>query len=89
MDSTNGAVNAFNTNLASLLALSSPESYVARLRTIRGVNKSANNSAIPSMTIINTGDFNLDARNLTTRESRQIVLNAIEGLDSIDRVITR
>lgn len=88
-DITNGAVNAFNPNLASQLAFSSPEFDVARLRTIRGLNKSANNSAIPSMTIINTGDFNLDARNLTTRESRQIVLNAIEGLDSIDRVITR
>ena len=88
-DITNGAVNAVNPDLSNQLAFNSPELTASQLSTIRGMSQGTTYKNNPNMTIINTGDFNLDARNLTTTESRQIVINALEGLSAIDSVITK
>ena len=36
--------------------------------------------------IIGAGAIQLDARNLTTKESRQIMINALEGLEVVNGI---
>ena len=36
--------------------------------------------------IISEGAIQLDARNLTTKESKQVLINALQGLDSIKNI---
>ena len=38
---------------------------------------------------IGEGAVQLDARNMTTKESQQVMLNALEGLDVIDGINVR
>lgn len=59
----------------------------ANARTVGNVNKNYNNARRNTGHTINVGAgaIQLDARNLTTKESRQVMINALEGLTSIAR----
>ena len=85
---TEGATNAFNPNLGSMLAFNSPELDAARLNGIRSMNQSSSmgQGQRPVAIHIGEGAIQLDARNLTTRESRQIMINALEGLDVVSGI---
>ena len=84
-DVTSDAVKAFNPNIGSVLAFNSPELDASRLDSIRRMNQSSGlgKSQRPVAISIGEGAIQLDARNLTTTESRQIMINALEGLDDI------
>lgn len=68
-----------------------PELDMARINTLRNMNsRSRMGQTIRPVSItIGEGAVQLDARNLTTTESRQIMLNAIEGLDVIEGINVR
>lgn len=82
---TGKAVNAFNPNLTSQLDFTGPAFDSSRLDAIRRMNQSSNlgQGQRPVSIQIGEGAIQLDARNLTTTESRQIMINALEGLDDI------
>ena len=88
-DITRGAVDAFNPNLSSQLAFNSPDLNAGRLNAMRNLNNTQGNgqNQNPVTIIINEGAIKLDARNLTTTESRQIILNGLEGLEDIQGII--
>lgn len=75
--------------LSSNLNLGSAQ--VGAINTIG--NNNANNvpsNALTTLIVyVQEGAVQLDARNLTTKESKQIMVNAIEGLDMIDTVTTK
>ena len=82
---TSSAVNAVHPSFGSQLAFNSPELDASRLDTIRRMNQSTGlgQGQRPVSIHIGEGAIQLDARNLTTTESRQIMINALEGLDDI------
>ena len=84
-DVTSRAVRAFNPNLTSQLDFAGPAFDSSRLDAIRRMNQSSNlgQGQRPVSIHIGEGAIQLDARNLTTTESRQIMINALEGLDDI------
>ena len=85
---TSNAVNAFNPNLTGQLGLSTPNLDASRLDAVRRMNQSTGlgQSQRPVAIHIGAGAIQLDARNLTTTESRQIMINALEGLDDIKNI---
>ena len=84
-DVTTDAVNAVNPDLSSQIAFNSPQLDASRLDSIRRMNQSSGlgQGQRPVAIHIGEGAIQLDARNLTTTESRQIMINALEGLDDI------
>ena len=60
-------------------------------KTVGNVNKNYNNTGKTRHYTINVGKgaIQLDARNLTTKESKQIMINALEGLTSLSPVNTK
>ena len=81
-----GMVNTFNPNLQSSLDLNT-----GRLDSMRNMSNNGNtpNNTNTRGTVIiqfNEGAIQLDARNMTTQESRQIILNAIEGLEVVEGI---
>ena len=82
---TSSAVNAFNPGLGSQLAFGSPTLDASRLDAVRRMNQSSGlgQGQRPVSIQIGEGAIQLDARNLTTTESRQVMINALEGLDDI------
>ena len=66
--------SSFNTDLTS-----------SRLNALNTMNQSSDmgKTQRPVSIVIGEGAIQLDARNLTTQESRQIMINAIEGLDVV------
>ena len=59
------------------------------LNSLRNMNQSVNNNRNDGQAVnivIGEGAIQLDARNMTTKESRQVMINALEGLDSIESV---
>ena len=83
-------VNTFNPNLQTRM---SSEFNTGRLDSLSNMNTrsvSVPNNSQGNVTInINEGAIQLDARNLSTQESRQIIVNAIEGLDVVRGVDVR
>ena len=72
--------SAFNTDLNS-----------SRLNALNSMNQSSDmgKTQRPVSIVIGEGAVQLDARNLTTQESRQIMINAIEGLEMVNGVDIR
>lgn len=66
--------SSFNTDLTS-----------SRLNALNTMNQSSDmgKTQRPVSIVVGEGAIQLDARNLTTQESRQIMINAIEGLDVV------
>lgn len=80
-------VGAWNPNFTTGTAFSSSD-WTSRLNSMQSLSQSAGTGASSgAVTImVNEGAIQLDARNLTTEESRQIMINAIEGLDAVSSV---
>lgn len=88
-------VNNFNPNLRESIGNLS-ESVSSRLNQGRvnalysmngdSVNNRQSTGSGSTTIVIGEGAVQLDARNMTTTESRQIMINAIEGLDSVESV---
>lgn len=86
-DLSSQAVGAFNVDLGSQLAFSTNALDMNRINTLRSLSQSSNKDSSHNVIInVNNGAVQLDARNLTTTESRQIMINALEGLDAITGV---
>ena len=85
-------VNNFKPNLQSQLnALNVNNRSLSRnrLNTLNSMtdrNSMNENNQRPVTIVFNEGAVQLDARNLTTQESRQVLLNAIEGLDVVESI---
>lgn len=62
-------------------------SVIASIETMNSKAPAATSS--PVQIIIQEGAIQLDARNLTTQESKQVVINALEGLDCISNIDIR
>lgn len=81
-------VNTFNPNLTN--PLDSLNLNDARLNAIRGLNRNTNtgqgSNQQPVTIIISEGAIKLDVANMSTKESRQILVNALEGLDVVESV---
>ena len=69
--------SAFNTDMTT-----------GRLNALNSMNQSSDmgKTQRPVSIVIGEGAVQLDARNLTTQESRQIMINAIEGLEMVNGV---
>ncbi len=80
-------VGAWNPNFGVGTAFSSSD-WTSRLNSMQSMSQaSTTGSASGNVNIIvGEGAVQLDARNLTTEESRQIMINAIEGLDAVSSV---
>ena len=63
----------------------------SRLNAINSMNQSSSmgKSQRPVSIMIGEGAVQLDAHNLTTQESRQIMINALEGLDMVTGIDVR
>ena len=61
---------------------------VNRLNSVNAMNKPSDmgKQQRPVNIIIGAGAIQLDARNLTTKESRQIMINALEGLEVVNGI---
>lgn len=72
--------SAFNTDMTT-----------GRLNALNSMNQSSDmgKTQRPVSIVIGEGAVQLDARNLTTQESRQIMINAIEGLEMVNGVDIR
>lgn len=85
-----GMVNSFNPTLSASLSGGFNQT---QLDSARGMTTNAisggSNAYRPVNIIINEGAIQLDARNLTTKESRQVMINAIEGLDVVKGIDVR
>lgn len=60
-----------------------------RFETLQGIGDASprgGNNQRPVTIMINEGAIQLDARNLTTQESRQIIVSGLEGLDVIEGI---
>ena len=85
-------VNTFKPNLQSqlnALNVNNRSLNRNRLNTLNSMtdrNSMNENNQRPVTIVFNEGAVQLDARNLTTQESRQVLLNAIEGLDVVESV---
>lgn len=64
-------------------------SYYGSLQTMLSNAPTNNQNNQPVIIQINKGAVQLDSRNLTTRESKQIMINALEGLDAIQNINIR
>ena len=85
-----GMVNAFNPSLNPTLMSSFNQSQLDSARAMANNRARYNgNNTRPVNIIINEGAVQLDSRNLTTKESRQIMINAIEGLDVVKGIDVR
>ena len=85
---TGSAVKAFGPVLPEELAFSSPQLDASRLDSLRRMNQSSTmgKTQRPVSIHIAEGAVQLDARNLTTTESRQVMINALEGLNDIQGI---
>lgn len=83
-DITSDSVGAFGPHLDTL-AFNSPELDASRLDSLRRMNQASTmgKTQRPVAIHIGEGAVQLDARNLTTTESRQIMITALEGLNDI------
>ena len=93
-----GMVANFNPNLQNALRevterLGFSNFSRTQLNTLRSLRENAsgntNNNNNNVTIVVSEGAIQLDARSLTTRESRQVMINAIEGLDVIEGVNVR
>ena len=84
---SDNVVNAWNMG-GSQVAFTTPGLDAARLDSLRRMNQSSSmgQTQRPVAIHIGEGAIQLDARNLTTKESRQIMINAIEGLDMVSGI---
>lgn len=82
-------IKGFNyQNLSENLTLGSAQ--IGALNTMGNRNFGASNNALTTLIVnVNDGAFQLDARNFTTKECKQLFVNAIEGLDVVDTVTTK
>lgn len=88
-----GVVNAFNTGSSltpKLMNMSSIQSDLnkAQVQTMMELKRPSNmgKTQRPVNITVGEGAVQLDARNMTRKESRQIMINALEGLDGITGV---
>lgn len=84
---TQRAVTAGQSNLNMNSALNT-DLTSSRLNALNSMNQSSD-MGVPQRPVsitIGEGAIQLDARNLTTQESRQIMINAIEGLDMVNGI---
>jgi len=87
-------VNNFNPNLQSSLdnitgKLKTGDLNKGRFETIQNLRSNTSrteNNNRPVSFVFNEGAIQLDSRNLTVKESRQIMINAIEGLTNVESV---
>ena len=93
-----GMVANFNPNLQNALRevterLGFSNFSRTQLNTLRSLRENAsgntNNNNNNVTIVISEGAIQMDARSLTTKESRQVMVNAIEGLDVIEGVNVR
>jgi len=84
---TQRAVNAGQGNL-NMSSEFNTDLNSSRLNALNNMNQSSNmgKTQRPVSIMIGEGAIQLDARNLTTQESRQILINAIEGLDMVNGI---
>ena len=83
-------VNTFNPNLQADMDTGFNTGRLDSLSNMNNNTVPATNTNHGNVTInINEGAIQLDARNLTTQESRQIIVNAIEGLDVVKGIDVR
>ena len=74
--------NAFNNQLKTA-------ADIENIRNI-GANFTPHNTQVHTTTLhIHEGAVQLDARNLTTKESKQVMTNALEGLGEVEGVLTK
>lgn len=87
---TQKAVTAGQTNLNMSSAFNTDMNN-SRLNALNSMNQSSDmgKTQRPVSIVIGEGAVQLDARNLTTQESRQIMINAIEGLEMVNGVDVR
>lgn len=81
-----GIVNSFGNPSLNLGYGSLPTEYFGSIQTMVSSAPSKSDNR-PVNIIIGEGAVQLDARNLTTNESKQIMINALEGLDSITDIV--
>ena len=90
-------VQNFNPNLQSALnnvtsKLRTRDFSKSRLDALKSINDNVynnTNTQRPVSIVIGEGAVQLDARNLTEKESRQVMVNALSGLDVIDGIHVR
>ena len=83
-------VNTFNPNLQSSMDNQFNTGRLDSMMNLNGGSVPSSNNNRGNVTInINEGAIQLDARNMTTQESRQILINAIEGLDVVKGIDVR
>lgn len=84
-------VTAFNPNLQNPLESINTNLGVDRLNAVRNMRTSSEMGRVqrPVNIQIGEGAVQLDARNMTTKESQQVMLNALEGLNVIDSINVR
>lgn len=80
-------VGSWNPSIGAGSAFTSSD-WTSRLNSMKSMSQpsSYGGSGRAVTIMINEGAVQLDARNLTTEESRQIMINAIEGLDAVSSV---
>lgn len=86
---TGGLIHLPNANVNNSYARGKARSNA---QTVGNVNKNynnANNARNGHIFNISQGAIQLDARNLTTKESKQVMINALEGLTSYETVHTK
>jgi len=78
-------VDNFNPNLARNI---NPSQVMNRVNSLRNMNRNSElgRTQRPVNISIGSGAIQLDARNMTTKESRQIMINALEGLDAVSGI---
>lgn len=84
-------VGAFNPKLNNPLASMNNSLNLNRLNAVKNMNNSSKmgKRQRPVNIQIGEGAVQLDARNMTTTESRQIMINALDGLDVVDGIDIR
>ena len=83
---TRGMLNSLNSSNLSQLNLNKFNQN--RMNSVSNMNKNSTmgKGQQPVNIVVNEGAVQLDARNLTTKESRQVMINALEGLDMISGI---
>lgn len=85
---TSNVVKSWNGGLANRLRLGMDTAMVNSLKEMT-VKSTMGKKQRPLNIQIGEGAVQLDARNMTTKESQQVMLNALEGLDVIDGIDVR
>ena len=82
---------AWNPNLRTSMESLNSQMNMSRINSMRDINSRSamGKSQRPINIQISEGAVQLDARNMTTKESRQIMINALEGLDIINGIDVR